>query len=116
MCPILLPSPRRSYLILRIAVKQLTTGGAGAGLRRNILAADGAACVVLRCKVSRTCFLKAPPGRRKADQPHTLLPAHPTAEDIREVEEREAAKRQQQQARTPKDKRVASVGSMPTPD
>ncbi|KAI7844373.1 hypothetical protein COHA_002171 [Chlorella ohadii] len=53
-----------SYLILRIAMKQLTTGG---------------------------------------------------AEDIREVEEK-AARQRQQQASTPKGKRVASVGSMPTPD
>ncbi len=43
------------------------------------------------------------------------LPLTIVAEDIREVEEK-AARQRQQQASTPKGKRVASVGSMPTPD
>jgi len=43
------------------------------------------------------------------------LPLTFVAEDIREVEEK-AARQRQQQAATPKGKRVASVGSMPTPD
>lgn len=101
---------RRSYLILRIAVKQLTTGGAGAGcsavdrVARGFVDCTAAGILGVGRQSTRLLFMLSSP----------LPPPTLVAEDIREVEE-EAA-RQRQKAATPKGKRVASVGSMPTPD
>lgn len=105
-----------SYLILRIAIRQVTGGRLG---ERAVWAGAGAV-VQRRCvagQMQRRLAPRAQAPRLPGSTLHSPPPPCRPADDIREEEEEQERARKEQRPATPaKHKKHVSIGSMPSPN